>query len=295
MTRDFRNRVVLPLAGLVLAAVVAFQALAAVTPAGKTGSKPAPAAPAQASPHVAAEGRIVAYPGAEVVVGTDLAGTIVLLKVQEKEKVRRGQVLAELRSDDYRAALAEARARIVEADADIRLSEAELERARTLWDKAVGSKQAVDKTERDVDAARARRATAVATADRLEAVLAKTRIVAPIDGVVIARHAQPGETLEAGMKIVTIADLSRTRVEAELDEFDSGRVHLGEEVRVMAEGYDGKAWRGKVEEIPDSVVGRRLKPQDPGKPEDTRVLLVKIALLEPTPLKLGQRVEIRID
>ena len=63
----------------------------------------------------------------------------------------------------------------------------------------------------------------------------------------------------------------------------------------MAEGYDGKAWRGKVEEIPDSVVGRRLKPQDPGKPEDTRVLLVKIALLEPTPLKLGQRVEIRID
>ena len=237
----------------------------------------------------------MAYPGAEVVVGTDLAGTIVLLKVQEKEKVRRGQVLAELRSDDYRAALAEARARIVEADADIRLSEAELERARTLWDKAVGSKQAVDKTERDVDAARARRATAVATADRLEAVLAKTRIVAPIDGVVIARHAQPGETLEAGMKIVTIADLSRTRVEAELDEFDSGRVRLGEEVRVMAEGYDGRAWRGKVEEIPDSVVGRRLKPQDPGKPEDTRVLLVKVALLEPTPLKLGQRVEIRID
>ena len=295
MTRSFRNRVVLPLAGLCLVAVAAFQAFAAVTPAGKTVSKPAPAAPPLPSSHVAAEGRIVTYPGAEVVVGTDLAGTIVFLKVQEKEKVRKGQVLAELRSDDYRAALAEARARIVEADADMRLSEAELERARTLWDKAVGSKQAVDKTERDVDAARARRATAVATAERLEAVLAKTRIVSPIDGVVIARHAQPGETLEAGKRILTVADLSKTRIEAELDEFDSGRVRLGEEVRVMAEGYDGKAWRGKVEEIPDSVVGRRLKPQDPGKPEDTRVLLVKIALLEPTPLKLGQRVEIRID
>jgi HlyD family secretion protein len=284
MTRSFRNRVVLPLAGLCLVAVVAFQAFAAVTPAGKTASRPAPAAPPPPSNHVAAEGRIVTYPGAEVVVGTDLAGTIVLLKVQEKEKVRKGQVLAELRSDDYRAALAEARARIVEADADMRLSEAELERARTLWDKAVGSRQAVDKTERDVDAA-----------ERLEAVLAKTRIVSPIDGVVIARHAQPGETLEAGKRILTVADLSKTRIEAELDEFDSGRVRLGEEVRVMAEGYDGKAWRGKVEEIPDSVVGRRLKPQDPGKPEDTRVLLVKIALLEPTPLKLGQRVEIRID
>ena len=94
---------------------------------------------------------------------------------------------------------------------------------------------------------------------------------------------------------MTVADLSRTRVEAELDEFDSGRVRLGDEVKVTAEGYDRVSWRGSVEEIPDSVVGRRLKPQDPGKPEDTRVLLVKIALLEPIPLKLGQRVEIRID
>jgi len=293
MTRNFRNRVVLPLVGLCLAAVAAFQVHAAVTPSVKSGANHAPAPPP--SPHVAAEGRIVAYPGAEVVVGTDLGGTIVSLRVQEKEMVRRGQLLAELRSDDHRAALDEARARVVEADADIRLAQAEVERARTLWDKAVGSKQALDKAERDADAARARRATAAATAQRLEAVLAKTRIVSPIDGVVIARQAQSGETLAPGQKIVTIADLSRTRVEAELDEFDAGRVRLNDEVRVTAEGYDGKSWRAKVEEIPDSVVGRRLKPQDPGKPEDTRVLLVKIALLEPTPLKLGQRVEIRID
>ncbi len=153
----------------------------------------------------------------------------------------------------------------------------------------------MDKAERDVDAARARRATAAATADRLEAVLAKTRILSPIDGVVIARHAQAGETLEAGKRIVTVADLSKTRIEAELDEFDSGRVRLDDAVRVTAEGFDGRVWKGRVEEIPDAVVGRRLKPQDPGKPEDTRVLLVKVALLEPTPLKLGQRVEIRID
>lgn len=222
---------------------------------------------------------MVTYPGAQVVVGTDLAGTVVVLKVQEKEKVRKGQLLAELRSDDHRAALAEA----------------EVERAPTLWQKAVGSRQAVDRAERDVDAARARRSTAAATADRLQAVLAKTRILSPLDGIVLARHAQAGETLEAGQKIVSAADLSRTRVEAEFDEFDAGRVSLGDAVRITAEGYDGTFWRGKVEEIPDAVVGRRLKPQDPGKPEDTRVLLVKVALLEPTPLKLGQRVEIRID
>lgn len=293
MKKNLWNRAFWPALGLALLAVVALQARAAVRPSPKASAS-APTAPS-ASSRVAAEGRVVTYPGAEVVVGTDLAGTVVILKVQEKEPVRRGQLLAELRSDDYRAALAEARARVTEADAEIRLAESDVERARALWEKAVGSRQAFDKAERDVETARARRATAAATVARLEAVLAKTRILSPIDGVVIARHAQPGETLEAGMKIVTVADLSRTRIEAELDEFDAGRVRLGDAVRVTAEGYDDAAWRGKVEEIPDAVVGRRLKPQDPGKPEDTRVLLVKIALLEPTPLKLGQRVEIRID
>jgi RND family efflux transporter MFP subunit len=294
MKKSLWNRALWPLLAVALAAAAVYQAQAAVSPTRVAGKKAVAAAPPPPSNRVAAEGRVVAYPGAQVVVGTDLAGTIVVLPVQEKEKVRKGQLLAELRSDDYRAALAEARARVVEADADIRLAEAEVERARALWEKAVGSRQAVDKAERDVDAARARRATAAATAERVAAVLAKTRIVSPIDGVVIARHAQAGETLEAGKRILTIADLSRVRVEAELDEFDSGRVKLEDPVRVTAEGYDGKSWKGRVEEIPDSVVGRRLKPQDPGKPEDTRVLLVKVALLEPTPLKLGQRVEIRI-
>jgi hypothetical protein len=65
-------------------------------------------------------------------------------------------------------------------------------------------------------------------------------------------------------------------------------------VQVSAEGFD-REWRGSIEEIPDSVVNRRLKPQDPSKPIDTRVLLVKVAFAEPTPLKLGQRVEVKIE
>jgi len=293
MSKNLWNRLLWPALALGLLAVAALQARAAAGPYRKA-TPAVPAASAGSRDRVAAEGRVVAYPGAEVVVGTDLAGTLVQLRVQEKQPVRKGDLLAELRAEDRRAEVTEARARVAEADAEIRLAEADLERARSLWEKEVGSRQALDKAERDLQTARARRDTAKATADRLDAVLAKTRILSPIDGVVIARHAQSGETLEAGQKIVTIADLSRTRVEAELDEFDAGRVALGDGVRVSAEGWDG-AWRGRVEEIPDAVVGRRLKPQDPGKPEDTRVLLVKIALLEPTPLKLGQRVEISID
>ena len=142
--------------------------------------------------------------------------------------------------------------------------------------------------------ARAPPPTALAAVTRLEAEIAKRRIVAPIDGVVIVRHVDSGEAIEARAGIVTIADLAQVRIEAEVDDFDAGQLVVGSAVAIAAEGYDGRRWRGTVEEIPDSVQGRRLKPQDPGKPADTRVLLVKIRLEEPTPLKLGQRVEVEI-
>lgn len=241
--------------------------------------------------HVIAEGRVAAYPGAEVTVGSDVAGTIERLEVVEQDVVHKGDVIATLRADDLRAALGEARARVGEADADIRLYELEVERAQRLFREDVGSKQTWEKSERDLDAARARRASAVAEARRLEAVVAKTVIKAPIDGVVITRMRQRGETISAGDALMTIADLRRTRVEAEVDEFDAARIRNGAEATISAEGYDGK-WRGLIEEVPGNVVSRRLKPQDPSKPIDTRVLLVKVALTEATPLKLGQRVEV---
>ena len=245
------------------------------------------------TPRVVAEGRVVTYPGAEVTVGTDVAGTIETLKVGEKDSVRKGDVIAVIKAHDTHAALSVARARVTEADADIRLFEAEVARAQHLWREDVGSKQAWDKAERDLEASRARRTSAAAEVRRLEALVGKTVITAPIDGVVIARNVHAGETVDSGDELVTIADLKKTRVEAEIDEFDVARIHLGATVNVMAEGFE-KGWRGTIEEIPDSVVNRRIKPQDPSKPIDTRVLLVKVAFAEQTPLKLGQRVEVRI-
>jgi hypothetical protein len=110
----------------------------------------------------------------------------------------------------------------------------------------------------------------------------------------VGRYAQPGETQQPGTHLNAIADLSRRRIEAEVDEFDVGRLAAGAPVRVWAEGLGEHTFRGHVEELPDQVVPRRIKPQDPGRPSDTRVLLVKVALDEPTPLLLGQRVEVDI-
>ncbi len=243
---------------------------------------------------VLAEGRVGAYPGAEVVVGSDAAGSVVTMLVAERDLVRKGQLLAEIRSDDVAAALAEARARVGEADADIRLFETEAARAKHLWEEEVGSRQAYDRALRDIDGAKARQATAVATVGRLAATLDKARLVAPIDGMVIDRNVDRGETVEAGDPIVTVANLDRLRVDAEVDEFDIARIAPGASVEITADGFDGQLWKGHVEEIPDSVVGRKLKPEDPGRLSDGRVLLVKIAFDEKPPLKLGQKVDVRI-
>jgi len=264
----------------------------ATSAAAQANPSPATSDPAPPS-RVAADGRLVARSGADVTLGSDLDGTVARVTVDEKDHVRRGQVLIELRSDDYRAALAEAKAKVAEAEADIRLATAEVERAEKLLTAQVGTQREVDRAARDLDAARARRETALGSVARIQAVLAKTRIVSPIDGVVLARDVQPGESIESGKPLLRVADLSRVRVEAEVDEFDAAGLVVGAPVNVTAEGYrDG--WTGRVEEIPDAVTGRKLKPDDPGRPTDTRVLLVKIALEGPTPLKLGQRVEVEI-
>lgn len=291
MTRSSLIKLSLPpMVGLALTAVAVVQARAGA----KTAPPAPPAATGPAAVRVTAEGRVATYPGAQVVVGTEVHGTLVRVAVEEKQAVRKGDVVAELRADDLRASIAEARARAGEADADIRLYRIEVGRAENLVAQKVEAQAGADLARRNLEAAEARRATAGAEVERLQAELAKTRIVAPIDGVVIAKHVHTGETVDAGAALVEIADLRRVRIEAEVDEFDAGRVRLGAPVTVRAEGFDGSSWQGRVEEIPDAVSARRLKPQDPGRPQDTRVLIVKVALAEPTPLRLGQRVEVEL-
>jgi RND family efflux transporter MFP subunit len=261
---------------------------------GASTPAPAPTLPPADSPRVIAEGRLLAYPGYEVLVSSELTAQLLKLAVREKDAVRRGELIAELKADDYRAEGERVKALIGEEDAQIRYYERQVARAESLLGRHAGSEEALDAQRWKLETAKARRASLLADAERLMAILAKTRILAPIDGVVVARHADAGEVLQPGSPVVRLADLGKTRVEAEVDEFDAGRVRLGDPVAVTAEGYEGRSWPGRVEEIPDAVTERQIRPQDPARPVDVRVLLVKIALGERTPLKLGQRVEVEI-
>jgi RND family efflux transporter MFP subunit len=243
---------------------------------------------------IVAEGRMVARPGAEVVVGAETGGLITDVLVEEKAQVHRGDVIVLLDCNEQRASVAEAEARINEIDADIRYFEPKLARAKSMSAGTVSMVE-MEQWQRDLEAARARRVAAQATLERLKVLLSRTQVHAPIDGTVIARHVQPGQMIEPVGPLITIADLSQCRLEAEVNEFDACGLVVGAIAQVTAEGYPGQKWRAKVEEIPDVVAPRQLRPQDPGRPSDTGVILVKLVFIDPVPFKLGQRVDTTIE
>jgi HlyD family secretion protein len=285
-----RTIVITGLIGLGLAVATVLQARSAAVVATAPGARTTTAA-ARA---VAAEGRVVTYPGAEVRVSAERGGRLVRLEVQEGDPVREGQVLAEIESDELRAALSEARGRVAEAEAEVRLAELNRERRLKLLAQQIVSAHDADEADRDLERARARVVAARAEAVRYEAQLRKSRILAPLSGTVTARHVDAGETVETGDAVVTVADLDRLRVDAEADEADAGSLAVGALAAITADGYPGREWRGRVEEVADSVTLRRLKPQDPSRPTDTRILAVKVAFEEPSPLRLGTTVELKI-
>jgi HlyD family secretion protein len=292
------GRVVLPGIGLVLAATVSFQVVRNVTARSTDGPAEAYRAGrgqrSDSGERLSAEGRVVAYPGGEVTVGTEVLATIVRMPAKVKAAVKKGDLLVELRDDEVRASLREARAQLVAAEAELRFEQERVRLDRLLPVIVGRSDLRPSGTRHEISVAQAKRDSAKAEVERLEAESARYRILAPIDGMVVFAHADVGETVPAAAPLVTIADLTRLRVEAEIDEYDIGRVALGAEATISAEGYRGRQWRGQVEEVSDVVVGRQTRPEDPARPTDTHVLPVKIGIRERHPLKLGQRVEVEV-
>lgn len=176
---------------------------------------------------------------------------IVDLPVQELDVVHKGDVIVRLQCDDQVAALAEARGKVAEVDADIAFTEYRLARLTGLVPLGAAPENDMKDWTRNMAVAKARREVAAACVRRLEATVAKYTIRAPIDGTIVSRPASSGEMVSSGQALLTIADLAHTRIEAEVDEFDAGRVQMGGHAFVSADGYPGTRWPAKVVEIPD--------------------------------------------
>lgn len=241
---------------------------------------------------VAAEGRVVAYPGSEVTVGADAVGRLLRVNVEEGDLVSKGQILAEIDASDLVASREEARAHLDEAIAERRLAQLNADRKVKLFAEGVLPAFDRDAAARDVEITQARIDTARASIKRLDATIAKTRLVSPISGTVTSRIVNAGQMVDRGDPAFVVANLNRLRIEGEAHEADADRVAIGAEVEIRADGFPGRSFRGRVEEIPGNVTLRRIKPQDPARPTDVRVLAVKVAFAEKTPLKLGTTVDL---
>ncbi len=135
---------------------------------------------------------------------------------------------------------------------------------------------------------------AEANVNYVRSLLDKTRVVSPISGTLIERYLEVGEVVMPEKPLAVIADTGQLRINAEVDETDAGRLKLGDPVEISAYAYPGKVYKGRVEEIAHYVGKREIKPNNPAVNLGLKIIQVKIALLEETPLKLGMTVDVRI-
>ncbi|HVI25842.1 MAG TPA: efflux RND transporter periplasmic adaptor subunit [Xanthomonadaceae bacterium] len=202
-----------------------------------------------------------------VTVGSQVSGQVTEVLVDFNDKVRRGQVIARIDPSTYEAQIAQGNAQIASAQAQLRQAEAALRNAELDYARKaqLGSQQLVAKG--DVDQARAARDQAQAQVNAARAQirqqqastrttrvnLDRTVIRSPVDGVVLTRSVEPGQTVAASLQapeLFTIAeDLSKMKIELAVDESDIGQVRAGQAVSFSADAFPNRQFRGTVEQV----------------------------------------------
>jgi HlyD family secretion protein len=199
-----------------------------------------------------------------VQVGTQVSGTIQELRADFNTPVRKGQMIAKLDPSLFQTQVDQARANLDRSEADLdrlRLAEADsrtrMERARSLAASGIIAASDLDTAETVYTTASAQVRSAIAQVTQARASLnqamvslEKTVIAAPINGIVIARNVDVGQTVAASFQAPTLfviaADLTRMRVNASIHEADIGRIRPGQEVRFRVDAYPDSEFPGTV-------------------------------------------------
>jgi HlyD family secretion protein len=193
-----------------------------------------------------------------VQVGSQVSGTISALYADFNDQVKKGQVVAQLDPTFLRAQVAQSGADLEKATATVNLSRREYERALSLFEKNLISESDRDLALTDYELALAQQKSAQAALDRAKTNLAYATITSPIDGVVISRDVDMGQTVAASLQaptLFTIAqDLSEMQVNTSIDEADIGQIEKGQEVLFTVDAYPELTFDGKVKQV-------RLSPE----------------------------------
>jgi HlyD family secretion protein len=148
----------------------------------------------------------------------------------------------------------------------------------------------------DIQRAEAEVATAESRVAEARALLAKTVIVSPINGIVLRKHKRTGESVSTQMSgpIAVLGDTSRLRVRVDVDETDVARVWAGQKVTVRAAAYGEKTFSGTVARVGRILGKKNIRTDEPAERVDTKVLETLVDLDPGTELPVGLRVDATI-
>ena len=199
-----------------------------------------------------ATGIVKAQVGAQVKIGAQATGVLESVPVKVGDRVKRGDLVAEIDARELKARIAEARANLQLAQAKLAYMEKNLPRQRTLVSKRLAAQDSLDEALQDAEVARHTVASSRAKLRTLEVQLSYTRIYSPIDGVVSQVAAQEGETIVSGLSVsnlITVLDPDKLEMWIYVDETDVGRVREGLPVRYTVDSYRDKVFEGVVNRI----------------------------------------------
>lgn len=202
-----------------------------------------------------------------VQVGSQVSGTIDKLYADFNTKVKAGQVVAQLNQDKFKAAVDQARANLLAAESNwakakvsVADTERTLERTKALRKRDLVAQSELDAAQTAYDAAlaqlevnKAQVAQAQAALNQAQVDLDNTVIRSPVDGIVISRTVDVGQTVAASLQaptLFTIAnDLAKMEVHTNVDEADIGKVWAGQDVTFTVDAYPARRFRGKVFQV----------------------------------------------
>ncbi len=214
---------------------------------------------------VSASGALEALVTVEV--GSQISGQVTQVLVDYNDTVRRGQIMAILDPQNQRSAveqsqaqIASATAGVAQAEAQVALAQAEYDRQKFLFDRGIIAQAALDTAsaslrtaQASVRQARAQVQQQQASLRANQATLGRTTIIAPIDGIVIDRQIEPGQTVASGLNVAVLftlaQDLGRVQALINVDEADIGSVRVGQSVKFTVDAYPNDNFTGQVTQI----------------------------------------------
>lgn len=192
-------------------------------------------------------------PVTSVTVGTQVSGIVSKLYVDYNSVVKRGQVIAELDKTNLISELNTTKANLASAQSTLNYETANYNRYKTLFDKGLVSADEYENARLSYDKARQQVATSRESVRKAETNLGYATITSPIDGVVLSKSVEEGQTVAASFntpELFTIAqDLTDMRVIADIDEADIGGVKEGQRVTFTVDAFPDDQFEGKVTQV----------------------------------------------